>query len=248
MNIVDTNLHPPLHSSNRLLEALSPNDFSQLSPHLKEVQLSAQAVLYETEDVIDHIHFPQSGMISLFAVNSDGDIVETAAISRNGMVGAGSAFGIQPAFGRAVVQVPGSALRIPASQMKRLAEDNSRIREMAARAQEALLVQAQQVAMCSVVHSIDKRLARWLLQTQDRIGSNTIPMIQESLAQILGARRTTINLELRRLVSAGLVRCRRGCIDIVDRTGLKGKSCDCYSIIRQQLDRLLPMPNTSVST
>jgi len=245
MNIFQPTFQSTISSRNGLLSTLDASDFARLSPHFKEVPLVAHTVLHESEDTIAHIHFPLSGMVSLFAANSDGDIVETAGIGREGMIGAAVAFGIQPAFGRAVVQVSGTALRIPSVQMQRLADENAGIRAMAARAQEVLLVQAQQVAMCSVVHGVDARLARWLLQARDRIGHPTIPIIQESLAQMLGARRTTVNLVLRGLVASGLVRCRRGFIEILDAGGLKARSCDCYDAVKQQLERLTPSPNAA---
>jgi CRP-like cAMP-binding protein len=204
------------------------------------VTLSARELLHETQDEIDQIYFPHSGMISLLAVTDDDEAIETAAIGSEGVVGASAVLGIRRAFGRAVVQVPGSASRIATAQLQRAFNDSAAIREAIGRYNEVLLVQAQQTAVCSALHGVEARLARWLLQTQDRTGTETIPLIQEFLAQVLGVRRTTINLVVRTLHEAGLIRYRRGQIEIVDRNGLKSESCCCYQIVRRQIDQIFP--------
>jgi CRP-like cAMP-binding protein len=147
---------------------------------------------------------------------------------------------------RAIVQVPGTASRIAASQLQKAVSESRGIREIIMRHQEALLVQAQQTAACSGLHGVEARLARWLLQTQDRTGNSTIPLIQEFLAQVLGVRRTTINLVVRTLHQAGLIRYRRGQIEILDRNGLKQESCACYQVIRRQVDQVLPPARVEV--
>ena len=234
------NVRPAPHRRNQLLASLPPADLSVLAPHLKEVTLAARELLHETQDEIDQIFFPHTGMISLLAVTDDGEAIETAAIGSEGVVGASAILGTRRAFGRAVVQVPGSASRIATAQLQRACNDRAAIRDAIGRYTESLLVQAQQTAVCSALHSVEARLARWLLQTQDRTGSDTIPLIQEFLAQVLGVRRTTINLVIRTLHEAGLIRYRRGQIEIVDRNGLTNESCNCYHIVRRQIDQIVP--------
>jgi CRP-like cAMP-binding protein len=228
------------HRRNRLLASLPPADFALLDSHLKEVALSARELLHETHDEIEQVYFPHSGMVSLLAVTDDGDAIETAAVGQDGAVGAAAGFGMRRVFSRAIVQVPGTASRISIAQFQKAMRQSERILEMVVRHMEALLVQAQQTAACSALHGVEARLARWLLQAQDRTGSDTIPLIQESLAQVLGVRRTTINLVVRTLHEAGLIQYRRGRIEIVDRNGLKNECCACYHLMRRQLDHLLP--------
>jgi CRP-like cAMP-binding protein len=210
------------------------------------VELGPREVLYETQDEIQHVHFLHSGMISLLTLTDDGEAIETAAIGSEGAVGVVAALGMRRASCRAIVQVPGTASRIAASQLQKAVSESRGIREIIMRHQEALLVQAQQTAACSGLHGVEARLARWLLQTQDRTGNSTIPLIQEFLAQVLGVRRTTINLVVRTLHQAGLIRYRRGQIEILDRNGLKQESCACYQVIRRQVDQVLPPARVEV--
>jgi CRP-like cAMP-binding protein len=231
-------VRPDLIRRNRLLAALPAADLALLTPHLKEVPLAARELLHETQDEIEHVYFPHSGMVSLFAVTDDGEAIETASIGAEGAVGASASLGIRRAYCRALVQVPGIASRIPVSHLQRAAAEGERIRDMLMRTHEILLMQAQQTAVCSALHGVEARLARWLLQTQDRTGSSAIPLIQEFLAQVLGVRRTTINLVIRTLHEAGLVRYRRGQIEIADRNGLRTESCNCYHVIRRQMEQI----------
>jgi CRP-like cAMP-binding protein len=229
-----------LYGRNRLLAALSPADFSLLDPHLREVPLNPRELLHEAQDEIEQVYFPHSGMVSLMTTTDDGETIETAAIGREGAVGAAAGLGLRRAFSRALVQVPGSASRIAVPQLQRLLDQSPRLRDLIVRHNEALLVQAQQTAACSALHGVEARLARWLLQTRDRTNSDRIPLIQEFLAQVLGVRRTTINLVVRTLHEAALIRYRRGQIEILDRNGLQREACTCYHVIRRQLDQILP--------
>ena len=231
---------PAPQRRNQLLAALPQADLSLLAPHLKEVDLAPREVLHEAQDDIAQVYFPHSGMVSLLAVTDDGEAIETAAVGAEGVIGAIAGLGIKRAFSRAVVQVPGNASRIAAAQFQKAVNDSAGLREALTRYNEALLMQAQQTAACSALHGVEARLARWLLQTQDRTGRDTIPLIQEFLAQVLGVRRTTINLVVRTLQQAELIRYRRGQIEILDRQGLKNESCGCYQVIRRQVDQILP--------
>jgi CRP-like cAMP-binding protein len=231
-------VRPDSHLQNRLLSTLPPEDFALLSTHLKEAPLGARELLFETQDEIPFICFPISGMVSLFAVTDDGDTIETASVGREGAVGVAAALGIRRACCRALVQVPGAALRIPAHQMQRIAQDNSRVREILFAANESVLMQAQQIALCNALHGVDARLARWLLLSQERTGENAIPTIQEFLAQALGVRRTTVNLTIRTLGETGAIRYRRGRIEVTDRNALSAVSCGCERVIRRHAEQI----------
>jgi CRP-like cAMP-binding protein len=221
------------------LASLPPADLALLDPHLKHGALIARTLLHESQDDVHQVVFPHSGMISILAVTDDGEAIETAVIGSEGALGALAGLGVRRAFGRAMVQIPGSAARISVSQLQKAARESDRIRDMILRSSEALMIQAHQAAVCGALHGVEARLARWLLQAQDRTGSSSIELIQEFLAQVLGVRRTTVNLAVRTLQDAGLIRYRRGEVEIRDRSGLMNQSCSCYRIVRRQLDRIV---------
>jgi CRP-like cAMP-binding protein len=226
-------------AANRLLNALPERDRALLLPHLKDVPLRAREVVFEAQDEIRQVLFPSRGMISVFAVADDGDAIETASVGSEGAVGAIAALGIRSASGRAMVQISGEAKRIAVAQLQKAAGMSERIRDMILRSHEAITVQAQQSAACAALHDVEARLARWLLQAHDRSEGDNILLIQDYLAQALGVRRTTINLVIGSLQDAGLLRYRRGQIDLIDRNGLMARSCACYGIVRRQVDGVL---------
>jgi len=164
---------------NRLLAALRPSERTSLEPHLEEVPLSQGQILQEQGDDIERIYFPHSGMISLVAVmNHGGKMIETATIGREGAVGAMAGFGPRHAFRRAIVQVAGTAAKISTAPFREAVKGSEALRDILVRHNEVLLAQVQQAAACNAFHEAEQRLARWLLQTRDRIDSDTIPLTQ----------------------------------------------------------------------
>ena len=227
---------------NRLLAALRPSERTSLEPHLEEVPLSQGQVLQEQGRDIEQIYFPHSGMISLVAVMNDGGkTIETATIGREGAVGAMAGFGPRHAFRRAIVQVAGTAAKIPTGAFREAVKGSEALRDILVRHNEVLLAQVQQAAACNAFHEAEQRLARWLLQTRDRIDSDTIPLTQEFLAQMLGVRRTTVTIIAHALQERGVLRYRRGQIEIADRQGLEKISCECYETVRKQIDEYFPL-------
>jgi CRP-like cAMP-binding protein len=225
---------------NRLLVALQPADFSLLKPHLKELALEQGVLLHEQEDRVAHAYFPASGMISLLTVMGDGRAIETATVGREGAVGAMSGLGPAHAASRAVVQVAGTASMIATVRLQEAVAQSDHLRNVILQYKETLLAQVQQTAGCNALHKADARLARWLLQTRDRIDSDLIPLTQDFLSEMLGVRRTTVTLVAGRLQKAGLIRYRRGHVEILDRSGLEQTACECYGILRRRTDRALP--------
>jgi CRP-like cAMP-binding protein len=219
---------------NRLLEALAPADLALIVPSLKWHPLLQGAVLQESGAPVEQVYFPQSGMISLVAIMQTGEIVETATVGREGVLGAFAGLGNWNAFSRAVVHVPGTAACIAASRFQAAVSQSQRIKDLILRSNEALLSQVQQTAACNALHSLEARLARWLLQALDSCDDATLPLTQDALAQMLGARRTTVTFLARKLQDAGLIRYRRGRIDIVDRVGLEHAACECYETVRRR--------------
>lgn len=158
------------------------------------------------------------------------------------MVGASVALGARWAFGRAVVQLPGAAAWISGPQFQAVANQRQAIRDLVVRYNDVLLAQVQQLVACNALHALEARFWRWLLQTHDCIEGDVILVTQEFLGKILGVRRTTVTTAACLLQSAGLIRYRRGLIQIVDRGALAHISCECYAVIRQNVDKVFPPP------
>ena len=223
-----------------LLGGLPAKDLAMLDPFLKDIMLQQGTVLQEQGDRIEHVYFPHGGFISLLAVMRQGDAIEIATIGYEGAVGSLAALGPRRSHTRAVVQVSGVASRIAAARFRQAAEESEAIRSIVVRYGEMLLIQVQQTAACNALHVVEARLSRWLLQARDRLESNTICLTHEFLSQMLGVRRTTVTVVAHMLQQAGLIRYHRGQIEILDRSGLEARACECYEAIRQQIDQVAP--------
>ena len=208
-----------------------------LTPHLKEIELEQGAVLQEQGDRIDHVYFPGDGIVSLMAVMRQGDAIETATVGREGAIGLLA--GLAPAVRRRVPWFRSLARRCESrlARLRKVAESSQAIRDMIGRYGEVLLIQVQQTAACNALHDVEARLSRWLLQARDRLDENTIRLTHEFLSQMLGVRRPTVTVVARMLQDAGLIRYHRGHIEIIDRRGLEARACECYTVIRKEIDQ-----------
>jgi len=225
---------------NRLLVAADPVDRSLLKPHLETVTMLPGDILFATGEVINHIYFPQSGVVSQLAAMKDGTFVECGTIGREGAVGLLTGLGSGKALKRAVVQIAGRALRIKKSTFQGILENSKTLQDIRERYSEALLAQALQTVACNTLHSVEERFCRWLLICRDRTGSDVIPLTQEALAEMLGVQRTTVTASARALQAKNLIKYRRGVIECVDIDGLRHTSCECYETMRGIFERLLP--------
>jgi CRP-like cAMP-binding protein len=228
---------------NRFLATLPPHDFALLAPQLRTITLERGVMLHDVGEEIEHVYFPHTGMVSLVAVMQNGTTVETATIGRGGVIGASAGLGAKSTFGRAVVQLPGTAAWISASQFRVAANESQAIRDLVVRYNDLLLAQVQQAVACNALHALEARLCRWLLQMHDCIDGDAIPLTQELLGQMLGVRRTTVTMAAQLLQSAGLIRYRRGLIQIVDRPDLEDIACECYAMVRHNDDKIFPRPS-----
>lgn len=217
-----------------LLSALPADIFALLAPYLDQVSPPQGTVLYDAGSPVDRIYFPHGGMISLLVVTRNGGMVETATIGREGALGVHRGLGERRSFVRAVVQIPGRFSAMPGPPFEQAVRDNTRLRELIIRYTEVLWAEAQQLAACNAIHNASARLCRWMLQCSDRIGSDTLPVTQEFLAQMLGVRRTSVTLLVQLLEQKGPIRHTRGNIVILDRAALEAGACECYQVIRQQ--------------
>jgi len=228
---------------NRFLASLPPHDFSLLAPHLRTIALERGVMLHDVGEEIEHVYFPHTGMVSLVAVMQSGATVETAAIGRMGVIGASAGLGARSTFARAIVQLPGTAGWLSASHFHAAASQSQAIRDLIARYNEVLLAQVQQSVACNTLHTLEARLSRWLLEAHDCVDGKDIPLTQEFLGQMLGVRRTTVTIAARLLQTAGLIRYRRGLIQILDRGALEEIDCECYAVVRQNTEKVFTAPS-----
>src|SRR4051794_36357696 len=192
--------------ANRILASLSQTDFSHVSPLLKNVSYEQGFVLQEPGDEVEHIYFPYVGMISLLAVLKDGNAIETATVGREGVVGAMAGLGLHTSLARAVVQVPMVGSQIPSAPFRKMVQESTALRDLIIKFNEVLLAQVQTTAACNALHHVEARLSRWTLQTRDRMDTDTVPLTQEFLSEMLGVRRTSVSEVANKLQSAGLIR------------------------------------------
>lgn len=219
---------------NMLLASLPRADFDRLLPHLSTAPLQQGDILMEAGDEVDQIYFPQFGMLSLLAVLRDGKAIETATVGREGVVGAMAGLGLYKSLVRVVVQIPMACSRIAAPHFRTAATASDRVRNLCIRYNEVLLSQARVTAACNALHSIEARFCRWLLQCADRAASDTVPLTQEFLAEMLGVRRTSVTEVASKVQSAGVITYSRGVIRILDRPALQRMSCECYETLVDQ--------------
>jgi CRP-like cAMP-binding protein len=228
------------HRTNRLLAALEPEDFALLEPHLESVTLSRGQVLYEPGDSILHAYFPQDAVVSLVNVMEDGGSVEMGVFGREGVLGLLIALVTREAFGRYVVQMSGSASRIPFERLNEARNACPSLRQLIMNHGEVLLAQTFQTVACNAVHVVEARCSRWILSMHDRSDQDTLPLTHEFLAEMLGVQRSSVSVVTRTLQTAGLIRQSRGGITVIDRAGLEETACECYGKIRRIHQRLLP--------
>lgn len=224
----------PQRLGNRLLDALPKDALSSLEPGLKRVTLPQGTLCFRPGDLIDHVYFPHTGMISLLVTTGDGEMVETSSIGREGAVGLQSGLGERLSFTRAIVQIPGQFSVIAAKRFEQAVGYSTAIRNLVIHYTEVLWAEAQQTAACNAIHDGSSRLCRWLLQNADRTGSDQLPLTQEFLAEMLGVRRTTVTLLAQELQKRGVLRYSRGKITILDRAALEDRACECYRVIKHE--------------
>jgi CRP-like cAMP-binding protein len=224
---------------NRLLSTFSAEVRALLEPSAEVVDLALGGVLHSSGEHIVCSYFPFGPtMISLGVELADGRTIEVASIGQEGAVGGIVSCGHAPAFAHAEVMVPGPALRVPMRLLEEAKLNSGHIRNLFCRFSDYLLGQVMQSVACNAFHPIEARAARWLLTAQDRAGSR-IELTQEAFAGLLGAQRTTVNAVARTLQDEGLISTRRGVIQVMDRVGLKRRSCECYAAVESHFGGII---------
>jgi len=223
---------------NRLLSALPPADFDLLAPELETVALNQDAVLVRAGDPGEQVFFPHSGAVTLMLEMANGQTVATALVGREGAVGSLAVLGPTPSAVTAIVRAPGTASRIPATRFQAAFSRSPAIRYALQIHIRAIQTQLQLGVACNALHPVKARMARWLLHLRDHVDDDVLPLTQEALSQILGVRRTTVNLLMRNLRASGAIRSdRRGQI-VIDRVRLAAAACDCHRTMRLEVEEI----------
>jgi CRP-like cAMP-binding protein len=226
-------------NTNRLLAALPPDDRARLTSGAERVRLPNGRILFEAGEPVRHAYFPLSGMVSILSVTPGGKSVEVAVVGSEGMVGLPAILGEGNSPYQAMVQLPLEAIRVSARTLRSEFDRGGRLKELLLGHALTLLTQITQSASCHRFHTVEQRLAQWLLTTRDRAGSDHFHLTQEFLSFMLGVPRTSVTGLAVSMQTKGLIAYSRGRITILDAKGLESISCDCYGIIRREIERQL---------
>jgi CRP-like cAMP-binding protein len=233
---------------NRLLAALPPEVYARLLPQLELIPLPRGWAIYEPGCPLDYAVFPTSSIVSVLSPLENGTSPEVAVIGNDGLVGIALLMGqAATTHTRAVVQSAGHGFRVRASVLKSAAENEAPLQQLMLRYALFLMTQMSQSAACYRFHSVDQQVCRLLLMCMDRWVSNRLSLTHERMSHLLGVRREGVTAASGKLAAAGFISYRRGCVTVLDRIGLEAKVCECYSVVKTELDRLLPATSQAVS-
>jgi CRP-like cAMP-binding protein len=213
-------------------------------PELEQIRCQRGQVLMDADSSLDHVFFPDSGVISAVAVYSDGSVIEMATIGREGCTGVQAIFGAKSSSIQLLVQIPGSAAKMSRAAFTRAMESMPSFRKLMYTYVHAFLEQVMVSVACNGAHSLKQRLARWLLMMRDRGDDDVLSISQSLLAEMLGVQRPTVTNASRELDGAGLIARGRRQVTILDRQGLTKASCECYQLVRTRLAFHLPKTYT----
>jgi CRP-like cAMP-binding protein len=222
---------------NRLLDSLPAAEREALEADLTVIKLVFKSTLHEPGSATPYVHFPDSGVLSVLTVLADGSAVELGHVGNEGMVDISVFLGLEASESRTIVQVPGSARRMPAGQFRRHLQRLPALRRHLGAYVLEFFTMVAQTAACNRRHPIEQRLARWILMTHDRVAEPVFPVTQEFLAEMLGAARPKVTLAAQHLRSRGVIDYRRGRVEVIDRAGLEAMACECYQLIWDRFDR-----------
>lgn len=227
--------------ANNLVLSLPDHEFDAVRPALEYLELPDHLNLHQPGQDVQYAYFPNCGMISLVVVTEDGRTVEVGVVGREGFSGAALAVGLRTSSVREVVQIGGNGFRIGASAVEHLMRAAPELRMLMGRYAVVLGMQISQTAACNRLHSIEQRLARWLLVTRDRVDSAYLPITHDFLATMLGTDRPTVSLAASGMQKRGILEYKRGAVKILDRKKLQECACECYGVI-EQFNPVLGLP------
>ena len=230
----------PDPKQNHLLDALLIGEFNRLLPNLEHVVLPLGKVLYESGGALAHVYFPTTSIISLLYVMENGASAEIAVVGNEGILGISLFMGGETTSSRAIVQSAGHAYRLKAQLLKDEFSRGGPVQRLLLRYTQALITQMAQTAVCNRHHTVEQQLCRWLLLSLDRLASDELTMTQELIANMLGVRREGVTESAGKLQRDGIIHYSRGHITVLDRPKLEKRSCECYKVVKEEFDRLLP--------
>ena len=220
---------------NEILLGLPPKECDLIFSKLEFVRLKTHQLLHEPGDILRSAYFCNSGLISILSVFPDGKSVEVGLVGKEGFIGMPLVVGFRTAVTRAIVQIEASAFRVDSETLSAVLRQCPRLERQLQQFSQIMSMQVTQIAACNRLHEVTERLARWLLMSCDRIGSTQVPLTQELLAQMLGTRRSSVTVAAGMLEKAGLTSHTRGMVKIVDHKSLEDTSCECYGIMKRQV-------------
>lgn len=226
---------------NHLLDELPAADYARMAAHLELVPMALGDVLYEPNVKLRYVYFPTTAIVSLLYVMENGASAEIAIVGNDGIVGVPLFMGGDSTSSRAVAQNAGHGFRLRADFLKTEFDRFDSTMQLLLRYTQALITQMAQTAVCNRYHSIDQQLCRWLLLSLDCLPANEVHMTQELIANMLGVRREGVTEAAGKLQQAGLIRYHRGHITVLDRPSLEARCCECYRVVKTEVDRLLPL-------
>jgi CRP-like cAMP-binding protein len=229
----------PSPSQNQLLAALPTAEFEPLAAHLERVHLPLGEMLYEPGGQLQHAYFPTTAIVSLHYVMENGASSESAGVGNEGVVGISLFMGGNTTPSAAVVQSAGHAYRLEGGKLLQEFNRAGLLQRLLLRYTQALMTEMSQTAACNRHHSVEQQLCRWLLLTLDRLPSRELIMTQELIANMLGVRREGVTEAAGNLQRAGIISYRRGHIAVLDRAGLESRVCECYAVVKTELNRLM---------
>lgn len=221
---------------NEILLEIPPEEFALVAPKLELVRMQPRQVLHEAGDSLRSAYFCNTGLISILNVLSDGKTVEVGLLGKEGFAGLPLLAGFKTSATRAVVQIEGTAFRVDADNLRQVLRQSPRLERKLQQFSQIMTMQATQIAACNRLHEVEERLARWLLMSADRVGSSSLQLTQEVLGQMLGTRRSSVTVAAGILQKAGLIAYTRGDVRIVQRARLEEAACECYGLMRRQVD------------
>lgn len=230
----------PEWPTNRLLLALPPRVRTQVLSSVERINYERHQVLVDADRPLDHVYFPDRGVISVVAVYPDGTVIEMATIGREGATGFQAVFGAKMSSVRLLVQLPGSAAKMPRKAFQRYLDEIPAFRSLMFAHVHAFLEQVMISTGCNGAHNLTQRLARWILMMRDRHDDDTLLITQDLLAEMLGVQRPTITNAIHALRRAGLIECGRRRVTVLDREGLLEAACECYTLTRARTAHHLP--------
>ena len=225
---------------NRILASLSREEYDRLAPHLQEVSLSLGEILYDFDEPITHVYFPNNDTLgSLLSTTENDTGIEIGVTGSEGVLGFSALMGLERTPHRILIQIPGTAWNIKTPVIRKEFRQGGRLHDMVLKYVHAIFTQASQTAVCNRLHPVEARLARWLLTVRERVEADQFPITHDFMARMLGANRATVSLTAATIQQAGYISYKRGKLTVLDQEGLEDVACECYGIVKKRYEEIL---------